>query len=90
MFSTVSFWYQNRRIKQKVIIAIFALIYFLTESSDQKFTKPFQLKTIRYNPDMKVDFDDQKILATCGMTVVNKNPRMSVIIGWEGINDNSK
>ena len=80
MHSTLSFFHLNRMIKQKLLITIFALANLVTESFAQTFTEPLYLKTIHYNLDIKVDFEDRKIIAACGMTVLNPTAGESKII----------
>jgi hypothetical protein len=80
MLSTLSFFCQNHRLKQKLLISIFALTSLVLESSAQTFIEPLRLKTIQYNLDVKIDFENQKIVAACGMTVINTSAEESKII----------
>lgn len=63
MLSTIPFFCPNLSIKLKLFITIFALANMVIESSTKTFTEPLHLRSIQYNLDVKVDFEDRKIVA---------------------------
>ncbi len=73
--------FQNLRLKRKIAIAIFVLVTMVINSNAQSNLEQSQLlKTIKYNLDVRVDYENGKIVSTCGMTVMNTTARESKII----------
>ena len=68
--------FQNLRLKRKIAIAIFVLVTMVINSNAQSNLEQSQLlKTIKYNLDVRVDYENGKIVSTCGMTVMNTTAR---------------
>jgi len=52
----------------------------IDSNAQNNFEKNLLLKTINYDLDVLVDYENQKIVATCGMTVLNTSDEESKII----------
>jgi hypothetical protein len=71
---------RNIQIKQKLLVSLFALSILVTGSSAQTYTEQLYLKTTQYNLEVKVDFENRKIIADCGITVMNTSAEECKII----------
>ncbi len=68
-------------MKRKIALVISVLIGIVTESpAENNFVHALQLKTINYDLDIHLDYKNGKMIAACGMTVMNRAAEKSEII----------
>lgn len=68
-------------MKQKIAIVIVVLVCVTMESNAQNnFDQSLLLKTIHYDLNVRVDYTNEKIVASCGMTVMNDSAKEIKII----------
>ena len=79
--SPIFIFFQNLKLKRKIAIALLVLLSMVIDSNAQNnFEKNLLLKTINYDLDVHVDYENKKIISTCGMTVMNRTDEESKII----------
>ena len=79
--SPIFIFFQNLKLKRKIAIALLVLLSMVIDSNAQNnFEKNLLLKTINYDLDVHVDYENKKIISTCGMTVINRTDEESKII----------
>lgn len=76
-----SFFISFQNLKRMNFIFILVLLSMMTESTAQNnYTNALLLKTINYDLDVQVDYDNNKTISICGMTIKNINTEESKII----------
>jgi len=79
--SPIFIFFQNLKLKRKIATALLVLLSMVIDSNAQNnFEKNLLLKTINYDLDVHVDYENKKIISTCGMTVINRTDEESKII----------
>ncbi|OFY55301.1 MAG: hypothetical protein A2X22_02865 [Bacteroidetes bacterium GWF2_49_14] len=81
IISSIFIFFQNLKRKRIIAIFLFVLVTVVTKSNAQSnLEQNQQLKTINYNLDIHLDYENGKIVSTCSMTVMNTTAEESKII----------